>query len=191
MESPGPNRVQPPRQPGRGVAPLSWRPAAPRGPTVWRRGPLGVVPFRSVLPGRRDHRDAQYRRPHHYPVAADGAGKLETLTLKGTRTGGTEIVPAGALFIGAVPHTGWLPPGISRDEHGFILTGSDLPLDGSPAARWPLPRPPFPLETSMPGVFTVGDLPHASVKRVASAVGEGSIASTQMYQYLQAQAGNL
>jgi hypothetical protein len=102
----------------------------------------------------------------------------------------TETVPASALvvLIGAVPHTDWLPPQIGRDEHGFIVTGSDLADGGSPAASWTLPRPPVPLETSLPGVFTAGDVRHGSVKRVASAVGEGSIAATQMYQYLQQQA---
>jgi thioredoxin reductase (NADPH) len=92
------------------------------------------------------------------------------------------------ILIGAVPHTDWLPPGIRRDEHGFILTGRDLLQHGNPAAGWTLPRLPFPLETSMPGIFTAGDVRHGSVKRVASAVGEGSIAATQMYQYLQKQA---
>jgi thioredoxin reductase (NADPH) len=110
-------------------------------------------------------------------AGAEGAGKLETLTLKHTRTGRTQTVPASALvvLIGAVPHTDWLPSEISRDEHGFILTGSDLPPDGSR----------LPLETSMPGVFAAGDVRHGSVKRVASGVGEGSIAATQIYQYLQ------
>jgi thioredoxin reductase (NADPH) len=123
-------------------------------------------------------------------AAATGTGKLEALTLQDTKTGGTQTVPASALvvLIGAVPHTDWLPPNISRDEHGFIPTGSDLPQDGNPAARWTLPRPPLPLETSMPGVFAAGDVRHGSVKRVASAVGEGSIAATQMYQYLDKQA---
>jgi thioredoxin reductase (NADPH) len=120
-------------------------------------------------------------------AAAVGAGSLEALTLQDTATGATQTVPASALvvLIGAVPHTGWLPPQVSRDEHGFILTGGDLPQGGTPAARWTLPRPPLPLETSMPGVFTAGDVRHGSVKRVASAVGEGSIAATSMYQYLQ------
>jgi len=123
-------------------------------------------------------------------AAAEGTGKLETVTLVDTKTGSTQTIPAGALviLIGAVPHTGWLPPQISRDEHGFVLTGSDIPQDSNPAAPWTLPRPPFPLETSMPGVFTAGDVRHGSVKRVASAVGEGSIAATQMYQYLQMHA---
>lgn len=126
-------------------------------------------------------------------AGADGTGKLETLTLRDTRTGDAQTVPAAALvvLIGAVPYTGWLPPQVSRDDHGFILTGSGLRQDGDAAARWTLPRPPFPMETSMPGVYAAGDVRHGSVKRVASAVGEGSIAATQMYQFLQAQARNL
>jgi thioredoxin reductase (NADPH) len=86
-----------------------------------------------------------------------------------------------------MPHTDWLPPHISRDESGFVITGSDL-SDGNPAASRTPPRPPLPLETSMPGIFAAGDVRHGSVKRVASAVGEGSIAATQVTQYLQEQA---
>jgi len=123
-------------------------------------------------------------------AGAEGTGRLEALTLTETRTGSAQTVPASALviLIGAVPHTDWLPPRIARDEHGFILTGSDLPGSRNPAASWTLPRPPWPLETSMPGVFAAGDVRHGSVKRVASAVGEGSIATTQLTQYLQTQA---
>src|SRR5262249_56578255 len=100
-----------------------------------------------------------------------------------TRTGSTEAVPAAALvvLIGAVPHTGWLPPAIGRDEHGFILTGSDLPDRRNPAAS---PAPSRSLETSLPGVFAAGDVRHRSIQRVASAVGEGSIATTQRTPYL-------
>jgi thioredoxin reductase (NADPH) len=125
-------------------------------------------------------------------AAAEGTGKLEALTLTDTKTGSAETVPAAALvvLIGAVPHTGWLPPLIGRDEHGFVLTGSDLPGGGNPAAAGASPRPPLPLETGMPGVFAAGDVRHGSVKRVASAVGEGSIATTQISQYLQSQAGH-
>jgi thioredoxin reductase (NADPH) len=125
-------------------------------------------------------------------AAAEGTGKLEALTLTDTKTGSTQTVPAAALvvLIGAVPHTDWLPPPIGRDEHGFIVTGSDLPGGGNPAAGWASLRPPLPLETGMPGVFAAGDVRHGSVKRVASAVGEGSIATTQINQYLQSQTRN-
>jgi succinate dehydrogenase/fumarate reductase flavoprotein subunit len=84
-----------------------------------------------------------------------------------------------------VPHIDWLPAEIRRDDYGFILTGSDS--ERGTAISTTRPRPPFPLETSLPGVFAAGDVRHDSVKRVASAVGEGSIAGTQMYQYLQGQ----
>jgi thioredoxin reductase (NADPH) len=109
-------------------------------------------------------------------AAAAGTGKLEALTLQDTKTGSIQTVPASALvvLIGAVPHTDWLPPHVGRHAHGFIQTGSDLPPDGNPAARWTLRRPPLPLETSMRGVFAAGDVRHGSVKRVASAVGESS-----------------
>jgi len=123
-------------------------------------------------------------------AAAEGAGKLEALSLQDTTTGATQTVPASALviMIGAVPHTDWLPPRIRRDEHGFVLTGSDIVQDGDPTGEWSLRRPPLPLETSMPGIFSAGDVRHGSIKRVASAVGEGSIAVTQLHQYLQQQA---
>jgi thioredoxin reductase (NADPH) len=105
-------------------------------------------------------------------VGGGGDGWLDHLVL---RTGGEEeTVPAEGLFlmIGARPHTDWLPAEVARDSRGFIVTGSDLGDD----AGWPLERSPFLLETSMPGVFAAGDVRHGSVKRVASAVGEGSIA---------------
>src|SRR5215475_1688745 len=123
-------------------------------------------------------------------AAAEGTGRLEALALKDTETGSTQTVPASALvvLIGAVPHTDWLPSDIGRDEHGFVLTGSDLSPGTRPPRGWTPPRPPLPLETSLPGVFAAGDVRHGSVKRVASAVGEGSIAVTQLTQYLQKQA---
>jgi thioredoxin reductase (NADPH) len=119
-------------------------------------------------------------------VAAGGAGRLEQLTLHDARTGTTEAVPAAALFIliGAQPHTQWLAGTLELDEHGFVLTGGDLPRDGRPAPGWPLDRPPLALETSLPGVFAVGDVRYRSTKRVASAVGEGSIAVQLAHDYL-------
>jgi thioredoxin reductase (NADPH) len=111
-------------------------------------------------------------------VGGGGDGWLDHLVLRDVASGVEERVDAAGLFlmIGARPHTDWLPPEVSRDKHGFVLTGPDL---GEPA--WSLDRRPFPLETSMPRVFAAGDVRHGSVKRVASAVGEGSIAIQQLH----------
>jgi thioredoxin reductase (NADPH) len=105
-------------------------------------------------------------------VDGGGDGHLQHLVLRDS-SGGEDRVAADALFvlIGARPHSDWLPPGIARDEYGFVLTGADLA-----GGVWPLERRPLSLETSMPGVLAVGDVRHDSVKRVASAVGEGAIA---------------
>jgi thioredoxin reductase (NADPH) len=118
----------------------------------------------------------------------DGGGehRLEWLQLENKLTGESETVSAAALFvmIGAVPQTGWLPPEIECDERGYVITGQHLLRGGPDATRWPLERPPFLLETSLPGVFAAGDVRHRSVKRVASAVGEGSIAIQFIHEYL-------
>jgi thioredoxin reductase (NADPH) len=113
-------------------------------------------------------------------VDGTGDGALESLTLANSATGEQEVVPADAVFIliGAQPHTGWLPDGIARDRYGFVVTG---PTNEA----WPLERPPFMFESSMPGVFAVGDVRSGSVKRVASAAGEGSVAIQEVHQYLQ------
>jgi thioredoxin reductase (NADPH) len=107
-------------------------------------------------------------------VGGGGDGRLEYLELRSDATGPPETVAADGLFvlIGARPRTDWLPEQLARDRQGFLLTGADLTDD----PRWPLERHPSLLETSMPGVFASGDVRHGSVKRVASAVGEGSIA---------------
>jgi thioredoxin reductase (NADPH) len=117
----------------------------------------------------------------------DGLGdhRLEGLRLRREGDGATEEVPAAALFvmIGGEPRTDWLA-GVERDDRGYILTGHDLlGPDGRPAV-WPLRRPPLLLETSIPGVFAAGDVRHRSVKRVASAVGEGAVAVQLVHQYL-------
>ncbi|MEV5301823.1 FAD-dependent oxidoreductase [Amycolatopsis methanolica] len=106
-------------------------------------------------------------------VGGGGDGRLDHLVLRDRLTGGEETTGADGLFImiGARPHTRWLPPEVDRDEQGFVRTGSDLR-----DRTWPLQRNPLLLETSMPGVFAAGDVRHGSVKRVASAVGEGSVA---------------
>jgi thioredoxin reductase (NADPH) len=120
-------------------------------------------------------------------TGARGPGRLESLDLHNSKTGGTETVSAAALFvlIGAEPHTAWLPPPVVRDERGVILTGRDLLRDGQMPEGWPLGRPPYLLETSVPGVFAAGDVRHRSMKRVASAVGEGSTAISLIHEYLR------
>jgi thioredoxin reductase/CheY-like chemotaxis protein len=112
-----------------------------------------------------------------------GAGRLETLAI---RERAAETLSAAALFImiGAEPHTDWLAATVERDDRGFLLTGRDLLRDGRPPPAWPLDRQPLLLETSLPGVFAAGDIRHGSVKRVASAVGEGAIAIQLIHTYL-------
>jgi thioredoxin reductase (NADPH) len=120
-------------------------------------------------------------RPHTEVTGGAGEAALKSVDLRDCRTGELETVPAAALFlmIGAQPHTEWLPETICRDERGYLLTGSDLP-----EGDWPLERPQLMLETSLPGVFAVGDARHGSTKRVASAVGEGSVVIEQVHQLL-------
>jgi len=116
-----------------------------------------------------------------------GQNRLESLTLTDLESGAAETVGAGALFvlIGAEPRTQWLPAAVRRDKAGFVITGADLLDDGRPAGDWPLRRLPMFLESSVPGVFAVGDVRYGSVKRVASAVGEGSIAIRLVHDYLR------
>ncbi|MDP9146012.1 MAG: FAD-dependent oxidoreductase [Actinomycetota bacterium] len=119
-------------------------------------------------------------------VDGGGDGHLEEITVRERITGQTSAFPASAVFvmIGAEPHTNWLPHAIQRDERRFILTGQDLVRRGQLPAGWPLERAPRLLETSIPGVLAVGDVRHGSVKRVASAVGEGATAVALIHEYL-------
>jgi thioredoxin reductase (NADPH) len=122
-------------------------------------------------------------------VGGQGRSRLEALTLRDNASGATETVPAAALFIliGAEPRTDWLPDAVQRDPQGYLVTGHDLLRDGTPPPGWPLARPPLLMETSVPGVFAVGDVRHRSVKRVASAVGAGAIAVQLVHAYLAEQ----
>ena len=118
-------------------------------------------------------------------VAAGGETHLETITIANRETGREEVVAANFLFvfIGAYPHTEWIGDTIARDEQGFILSGPELPR-GAAHPHWPAEREPYLLETSLPGVFVAGDARRSSMKRVASAVGEGAIAVHLVHQYL-------
>ena len=118
-------------------------------------------------------------------VGGGGNGWLEHLVLRRRADGATETVQADALFlmIGAHPNTDWLPTELARGSGGFILTGADVESDGS----WTLERSPLALETSMPGVFAAGDVRHGSMNRVASAVGEGSIAIKLVHELFAAE----
>ncbi len=122
-------------------------------------------------------------RLHTEVIGGAGGDRLEELTLVARASGTEEVVPADALFvmIGAQPHTEWLPAEVRRDDRGYVLTGADLGSDG------PLSRAPLLLETSMPGVFAAGDIRHGSVKRVASAVGEGSVAIQLLHQLFESE----
>ena len=136
----------------------------------------------------------------HNAVVTGGTGtrSLESLTIQDRASGVTKTVPAEALFvlIGAEPRTQWLPDDIKRDRWGFVVTGTGL-LEGGhppesghlegghPPESWPLQRPPMFLESSLPGVFAAGDVRSGSVKRVASAVGEGSVAIRLIHDYLR------
>ncbi|WP_406012279.1 FAD-dependent oxidoreductase [Streptomyces sp. NBC_00984] len=118
---------------------------------------------------------------------AHGEEHLERLILRDTVTGATEVVDAQWMFvfIGAAPLTDWLGGTVLRDGNGFILAGPDLTPDGRPPAEWALDRPPYYLETSIPGVFVAGDARARSAKRVASAVGEGAMAVMLVHRFLE------
>jgi thioredoxin reductase (NADPH) len=116
----------------------------------------------------------------------EAMGETRLACLKICGPGGDETVSATGLFIfiGAAPNTDWLPDTIMRDSNGFLLSGNDLKVDGKMAKSWNQPREPYLLETSVPGIFVAGDVRHGSIKRVASAVGEGSISVQFIHQYL-------
>ena len=120
-------------------------------------------------------------------VALHGDDHLEAVTVCDGATGTQETLPGGSLFvfIGAEPRTDWLDGVIERDERGFVLTGTDLLVEGNRPRGWPVDRDPSFLEASVPGVFASGDVRANSVKRVASAVGEGAMAIQLVHRYLE------
>jgi thioredoxin reductase (NADPH) len=126
-------------------------------------------------------------RPHSEIEALEGGNHLESVHWQNNQTGQVEEHNIRHVFVmtGADPNTHWLDGCVALDAKGFIKTGPDLLPEDLSAARWPLARPPYLLETSLPGVFAVGDVRGGSIKRVASAVGEGSIAISFVHQLLQ------
>jgi thioredoxin reductase (NADPH) len=118
-------------------------------------------------------------------IDGHGDDHLTAITIRDKLHQRVEQLPATALFvlIGGEPRTRWLPPDVGRDG-GYILTGRDVMLDPESRERWPLERAPLPLETSMPGVFAAGDVRQRSIKRVASAVGDGATVIRLVHEYL-------
>jgi thioredoxin reductase (NADPH) len=119
-------------------------------------------------------------------VALDGADGLERVTWSGAAEGKPTTVPIRHVFMmtGANPNTGWLESRVALDEKGFVKTGPDLTPADLAASGWPLRRPPLLFETNRPGVFAVGDVRAGSVKRVAAAVGEGSVCIQLVHKVL-------
>ncbi|SDU12533.1 thioredoxin reductase (NADPH) [Jiangella alkaliphila] len=153
-----------------------------RGPDLRRR-------MSEYLVGRIENDPRIEVRTWTEVAATEGDGRLERILLTDTRSSVTETVPASRLFvfIGAEPPTAWLGEEFARDQRGFVLTGPALlDEDGRPPRNWPLARNPYHLESSVPGVFVAGDVRAESVKRVASAVGEGAMAVTLVHRYLEA-----
>jgi thioredoxin reductase (NADPH) len=157
--------------------------------TVLVRGPDLGASMSSYLIKQLDALDNVIVRTRCEVVEAHGDGHLQTLRLCDRNSCTVESVKAGSMFvfIGAAPRTTWLDGVVVRDGRGFVRTGPDLVVDGKRPTDWPLDRDPYHLESSVPGVFVAGDVRSDSVKRVASAVGEGAMAVTLVHRYLAEQ----
>jgi thioredoxin reductase (NADPH) len=151
------------------------------------RGPGLADTMSRYLIRRIEENPSIVLRTHTQIVALDGNGKLERIQWRDEQTSEVETHDIGHAFMmtGAVPNTAWLSGCIALDENGFVKTGPDLASNELATAKWPLARPPYLLETNRPGIFAVGDVRSGNVKRVASAVGEGSIAVAFVHQVLR------
>jgi thioredoxin reductase (NADPH) len=151
-----------------------------------RRGALADTMSRYLI-RRIEDNPAIVVRTNTEIVGVDGDNHLKRVQCRDNRTGDVETADVAHVFMmtGAVPNTAWLNGCIALDDKGFIKTGPDLSAEDLAAFNWPLTRPPYLLETSRPGVFAVGDVRARNVKRVASAVGEGSIAVSFVHELLQ------
>lgn len=157
--------------------------------TVLVRGPNLEASMSHYLIKQLDVIDNVSVRTGTEVAEACGDGHLQRLVLSDRTTGEKQTVEAGSMFvfIGAAPRTDWLDGVIVRDARGFVITGPDLVAGGNRPPGWPLDRDPYHLESSVPGVFVAGDVRAESVKRVASAVGEGAMAVTLVHRYLAEQ----
>jgi thioredoxin reductase (NADPH) len=158
-----------------------------RSVTLLCRGDSLALSMSRYLIDQIDERTNISVRTRTEVVGADGDDHLEQLRIVDRATGAEEKVDTSWLFvlIGAAPGTEWLGDAVRRDERGFVISGPDLVVDGKPPPGWDLDRHPYFLETSVPGVFVAGDVRSQSVKRVASAVGEGAMAVTLIHRYLE------
>ena len=150
------------------------------------RGPSLAATMSQYLIDQIAQTDNIHVEPRSRVLEVHGEDHLESITIACDASGDTRREQAAALFvfIGAEPRTAWLDSVVERDERGLILTGRDLLPDGKRPKGWTLAREPGLLETNIPGVFAVGDVRHGSIKRVASGVGEGSVAIQFVHQYL-------
>ena len=158
-----------------------------RSVTMLVRGPSLVASMSSYLIAQIEATPNIHVRTGTTVIEAQGTDHLEGLTLLDATTGEKESVDTQWLFIfiGAAPGTDWLNDSVRRDDHGFVFAGPDLLVDGQRPRGWTLDRDPYHLETSIPGVFVAGDVRADSVKRVASAVGEGAMAVMLVHRYLE------